>query len=198
VIELVKTDIFDTWLDALRDKQAKRRIEARLFRLESGNPGDSKPVGDGVSEMRVDYGPGYRVYYVQRGQTLIVLLCGGGKSSQARDIISAKSLASQWKGSEMPGVTFSRFDVADYLEDQEDYAGFLQAIIEGSAGDPAEVARALGAIARARAVSELAQKIGMSRKALVKTLSGEDIPPPETVARVAAALGVTMEPTTTA
>jgi putative addiction module killer protein len=98
VIEIVKTDVFDAWLNGLTDKPAKRRIAARLFRLESGNSGDSKPVGQGVSEMRVDYGPGYRVYYVQRGQALIVLLCGGDKSSQARDIIRAKFLAGQWKG----------------------------------------------------------------------------------------------------
>jgi len=98
VIEIVKTDVFDGWLNGLTDKPAKRRIAARLFRLESGNPGDSKPVGQGVSEMRVDYGPGYRLYYVQRGQTLIVLLCGGDKSSQARDIVRAKFLAGQWKG----------------------------------------------------------------------------------------------------
>jgi probable addiction module antidote protein len=92
-------------------------------------------------------------------------------------------------------VTFSRFDVADYLEDPDDYTDFLQAVIEESAGDQAEVARALGAIARAHALTELAQKIGMSRKSLVKALSGTEIPPPETVAQVAAALGVTVEPT---
>jgi putative addiction module killer protein len=98
VIELVRTDVFDAWLDRLADRQARRRIAARLFRLESGHSGDTRPVGQGISEMRVDVGPGYRVYYLRRGEALIVLLCGGDKSSQARDIEAAKRLAQRWKG----------------------------------------------------------------------------------------------------
>ena len=74
------------------------RIAARLDRLASGNPGDAQPVGDGVSELRINYGPGYRVYFIQRGPVLIILLCGGDKSSQDRDIKQAKVLAEQWKG----------------------------------------------------------------------------------------------------
>jgi len=96
--ELIRSATFDRWLSELRDRRAVARIAARLDRLASGNPGDAQPVGDGVSELRINYGPGYRVYFIQRGPVLIILLCGGDKSSQDRDIKQAKVLAEQWKG----------------------------------------------------------------------------------------------------
>ena len=96
--ELIRSATFDRWLSELRDRRAVARIAARLDRLASGNPGDTQPVGDGVSELRINYGPGYRVYFIQRGSVLIILLCGGDKSSQDRDIKQAKALAAQWKG----------------------------------------------------------------------------------------------------
>lgn len=96
--ELIRSTTFDRWLSGLRDGRAVARIAARLDRLASGNPGDAQPVGDGVSELRINYGPGYRVYFIQRGPVLIILLCGGDKSSQDRDIKQAKALAAQWKG----------------------------------------------------------------------------------------------------
>lgn len=96
--ELIRSATFDRWLSGLRDRRAVARIAARLDRLASGNPGDAQPVGDGVSELRINYGPGYRVYFIQRGPVLIILLCGGDKSSQDRDIKQAKVLAEQWKG----------------------------------------------------------------------------------------------------
>jgi putative addiction module killer protein len=97
VVELIKSTTFDRWLADLRDKRAVARILARLDRLAVGNPGDVKPVGEGISEIRIDYGPGYRVYFLQRGLLLIVLLCGGDKSTQDRDIARAKALAAQWR-----------------------------------------------------------------------------------------------------
>ena len=97
MVELIKSTTFDRWLADLRDKRAVARILARLDRLAVGNPGDVKPVGEGISEMRIDYGPGYRVYFRQRGLLLIILLCGGDKSTQDRDIARAKALAAQWK-----------------------------------------------------------------------------------------------------
>ncbi len=81
------------WFDALRDRAAKIRIDLRIRRLSLGNPGDVKPIGDGVSELRVNFGPGYRIYYVQRGGEFVVLLAGGDKSTQAQDIREAKTLA---------------------------------------------------------------------------------------------------------
>lgn len=97
MVELIKSAAFDRWLNDLRDARAAARILARLDRLAVGNPGDVKPVGEGVSEMRIDYGPGYRVYFTQRGLLVAVLLCGGDKSTQDRDIARAKALAAQWK-----------------------------------------------------------------------------------------------------
>ena len=84
-------------MQRLRDTRAQLRIRARIERLSNGNPGDAKSVGHGIREMRVDYGPGYRVYFLQRGEVLIVLLCGGDKSSQDRDIVQAKSIAQRWE-----------------------------------------------------------------------------------------------------
>lgn len=97
MVELIKSAAFDRWLSDLRDERAVARILARLDRLAVGNPGDVKPVGEGVSEMRIDYGPGYRVYFIKRGLLVVVLLCGGDKSTQDRDIAHAKALAAQWK-----------------------------------------------------------------------------------------------------
>lgn len=93
MIEVRQTDIFAAWMDALADRRAAERIAQRIVRLQSGLLGDVKPVGGGVSELRVDHGPGYRVYFVQRGRVLIVLLCGGDKRTQQRDIERAKALA---------------------------------------------------------------------------------------------------------
>ncbi|NVN87894.1 MAG: type II toxin-antitoxin system RelE/ParE family toxin [Rhodopseudomonas sp.] len=90
-----RTDEFSHWLTHLRDLRARARILARIDRLELGNPGDVAPVGDGVSELRLHYGPGYRIYFVRRGAELIVLLGGGDKSTQSADIAAAKKLASE-------------------------------------------------------------------------------------------------------
>jgi putative addiction module killer protein len=97
MIEVVTTSTFDEWLSGLRDRMARTRITARIDRLITGNPGDVKPVGAGVSEMRINYGPGYRVYYMQRGDLLVILLCGGDKSTQDKDIEDAKRYAKNWK-----------------------------------------------------------------------------------------------------
>lgn len=93
MIEIRKTDIYAHWLDSLRDIHARARIQARVERLAGGNPGDVKPVGEGVSEIRIDYGPGYRVYYKKHGRELVILLAGGDKRSQASDIKTALRLA---------------------------------------------------------------------------------------------------------
>lgn len=94
-MDVKQTPQFSAWLEGLADRQARTRIVARLSRVQAGLLGDVKPVGAGVSEMRISYGPGYRLYFVQRGAVLIVLLCGGDKSSQPRDIARAKSLAKE-------------------------------------------------------------------------------------------------------
>ena len=97
MVEVRQTARFAHWLEDLRDLKARARVQARIERLIGGNPGDAKPVGSGVSELRINYGPGYRVYFQQKGSTLIILLAGGDKSTQARDIDEALMLARQIK-----------------------------------------------------------------------------------------------------
>ncbi len=92
-MEILQTTLFQRWEQNLRDRRAKTLIAARLFRLANGLAGDVKPVGEGISEMRISYGPGYRIYFKQHGCRIIILLCGGDKSSQANDITLAKVLA---------------------------------------------------------------------------------------------------------
>ena len=93
MIEVRKTDVYANWESSLRDLRARARVQTRVERLIHGNPGDVKPVGGSVSELRIDYGPGYRVYYVMRGRSLIILLAGGDKRSQSKDIAMAIQLA---------------------------------------------------------------------------------------------------------
>ena len=95
-MELKQTEAFRSWESKLRDSRARTTIAARLLRLSDGHTGDIKSVGEGVSELRIHYGPGYRVYIKQHGDVLIILLCGGDKSSQAQDIAKAKTLAKTW------------------------------------------------------------------------------------------------------
>ncbi|MFM2432543.1 MAG: hypothetical protein RLZZ511_3757 [Cyanobacteriota bacterium] len=95
MVEIRQTETYAQWFGALRDRQARSRIDIRIRRLSMGNPGDVKPVGSGVSELRIDYGPGYRVYFIQRGDIVIVLLAGGDKRTQDRDIQTALALAEE-------------------------------------------------------------------------------------------------------
>ncbi len=92
-----RTDTFDEWLKALRDLKGRARVDIRIRRLADGNPGDVRPVGKGVSELRINTGPGYRVYYAAKGEEIILLLAGGDKSTQARDIETALMLWEDWK-----------------------------------------------------------------------------------------------------
>ena len=93
MLQIRKTLVYAEWIDNLRDQQGRARILVRVERLASGNPGDVRPVGGGVSELRIHFGPGYRVYFTQRGQDIVILLAGGDKSSQPKDIQTALQLA---------------------------------------------------------------------------------------------------------
>jgi putative addiction module killer protein len=97
VLEVLKSATFEKWFNGLKDRQAQARITARISRLALGNAGDVKPVGSGVSEMLIDYGPGYRVYFRQRGPAIALLLCAGDKSTQDADIRRAIQIAKDWK-----------------------------------------------------------------------------------------------------
>jgi putative addiction module killer protein len=93
MVEVRQTQEFSTWLHRLRDANAVARIVARIRRMEKGNPGDTSSVGKGILEMRIDYGPGYRIYYLHRGAQIVILLCGGDKRTQQQDIKRAQTLA---------------------------------------------------------------------------------------------------------
>ena len=97
MIQIRQTEAYAKWFSGLRDRIARARIDVRIRRLSLGNVGDAKPVGDGVSELRVDHGPGYRIYFIRRGEIVIVLLAGGDKSNQDKDIRKAKALAKDLK-----------------------------------------------------------------------------------------------------
>lgn len=96
MIELKQTETFRKWRTRLNDERARGLIASRLDRLAFGHTGDVAPVGNGISELRIHHGPGYRIYFQQRGETIVVLLCGGDKSTQAKDIKAAKRLADEW------------------------------------------------------------------------------------------------------
>lgn len=97
MVEIVESDTFKRWVRRLRDHSAVAKINARLRKVSIGNFGDTRPIGDGISEMRIHYGPGYRIYFIREGSTVVVLLCGGDKGSQQRDIEHAKRLAQDWR-----------------------------------------------------------------------------------------------------
>ena len=97
MLTILRSATFDRWLRRLRDRRAKARIVARLLAAKDGHLGDVKTVGDGVSEMRIHHGPGYRIYFIRQGDEVIVLLCGGDKDSQQRDIERAKTMATEWR-----------------------------------------------------------------------------------------------------
>jgi putative addiction module killer protein len=100
MVDVVRSATFDQWIRKLKDRRAAARVQVRIDRLIQGNPGDVRPVGGGISELRIPYGPGYRVYYLQEGQRLIILLCGGDKSTQSGDIAQAKEIAAVWTSKE--------------------------------------------------------------------------------------------------
>jgi len=95
MLEVKQTEYYAKWFRSLKDRRAKLRIDVRIRRLSLGNPGDLKPVGEGISELRIDYGPGYRIYFTSRNNELILLLVGGDKSSQMKDIAKAKEIAKE-------------------------------------------------------------------------------------------------------
>lgn len=190
MMELHKTDIYARWLDGLRDIRARARIQARVERLAAGNPGDVRPIGKGVSEFRIDYGPGYRVYYQRQDQEIIVLLAGGVKRTQINDIKTALRLARNLQVDIMAKTLTSPYDVAEHLRTPEEMAAYLDACLEEADGDAAFIAKALGDIARAKGMSRVAQDAGLSRESLYKALSGERYPTFDTILRVIHALGL--------
>ena len=156
-MELIRSPEFDAWLSGLRDVQGRLQAIRRLDRLGNGNPGDTRPVGGGVSELRIDVGPGYRVYYIRRSTTLIIVLAGGDKNSQARDIVSAKRIAHG--GGTRVTPEWAAYDSADYLTDAELVRGYLTLVLEENDAD--ELPRAFVTISRAAGLPAFADEIGI-------------------------------------
>ncbi|MDG6347854.1 type II toxin-antitoxin system RelE/ParE family toxin [Luteimonas sp. 8-5] len=102
MLEILRSDSFDAWLRGLRDRQAKTRIEVRIRRLSLGNPGQHRVLKRGICEIKIDHGPGYRIYYICRNHMMVLLLCGGDKSTQDQDIERAQYIAKQWEDSTWP------------------------------------------------------------------------------------------------
>lgn len=194
MIEVRKTEIFSEWIDSLRDTRTRARIQARIERLAAGNPGDVEPVGEGVSELRIHLGSGYRVYFKQRG--------GGraghpprGRRQEHASQGHQDSLAlgqGSFGAVDVTKVATSRYDVAEHLRTPEEMAAYLQACLEEADGDAAFVAKALGDIARAKGMAQVARDAGLSRESLYKALSGERSPGFDTILKVIGALGLTL------
>ena len=190
MVEIHQTEIYADWFSKFRDRRARARIDVRIRRLSLGNPGDVRPVGEGVSELRIDYGPGYRVYFVQRGSTVAILLAGSDKRTQNKDIQTALELARNLLAVNMEQkMTETRpWDVAEHLETEEDMAAYLDAAMED--GDIAVVVAALGDIARAKGMAQIARDTGLGRESLYKALSTTGNPEFATILKVVRALGL--------
>ena len=144
----------------------------------------------GVSELRIDYGPGYRVYFKKRGRMIVVLLAGGDKRTQGQDIETALRLTRNLQVDAMTKTVTSPYDVAEHLRTPEEMAAYLEASMDEADGDAAFIAKALGDIARAKGMSQVASAAGLSRESLYKALSGDRNPSLDTVLRVVGALGL--------
>jgi probable addiction module antidote protein len=140
--------------------------------------------------LRVHFGPGYRVYFTQRGHDIVILLAGGGKSTQPKDIQTALQLAKNLEKRNMALTHTTPYDVADHLRTREDMALYFEACLAEANGDAAFIAKALGDIARAKGMSQVAKDAGLSRESLYKALSGERSPSFDTILKVMGALGL--------
>lgn len=186
--EIRQTLVFEQWLDSLTDRVAVNRITQRIIRLRNGLMGDIKPVGSGVSEMRIDHGPGYRLYFVQKGDVMVILLCGGDKRFTGSQYREGKDSGGGNQGLNME--TTKPFDPAKYMTEPEAQQELLDDAF--ASGNAAYIADALGIIARARGMTDVARSAGVTREALYKSLSEEGDPRLTTLLGVARALGVTL------
>ena len=193
MVEIRETPAYAAWFAALRDRTARARIDIRIRWLSLGNSGDIRPVGDGVSELRIHYGPGYRIYLTKQGDAVVILLAGGDKSSQNQDIQLAKDLARNLQEKPMTKTTTTIWDPAAHLATADDIAIYLEAALQD--GDPQLVAAALGDIARAKGMSQFARDAGLGRESLYKSLSSAGNPELATVLKVISALGLELHVT---
>lgn len=192
------TEVYRDWINSLKDRAGRARIQVRVDRLANGNAGPHRKLAGGISELKIDFGPGYRVYYTERGGELIILLAGGDKSTQQQDIKTAIALARTVRVTVMRKTTSKSkgktktvpYDVAEQLRTPDEMAAYLDAWLAEAPDDAAGIARALGDIARAKGMSQVARDTGLSRESLYKALSETGNPSFATVLKVAKALGL--------
>jgi putative addiction module killer protein/probable addiction module antidote protein len=214
--EVQRPSSFDAWLDGLSDNAARQAILTRIGRLKRGLLGDRRSVGGRISELRIDVGQGYRLYYTISGRRLVMLLCGGSKKTQKADIRKAEAMVKAMddkkdsEGSrvrERPAdyavepaepiisdedITFSPFDAADYMRGDDETQTYLLRDALAS-GHPGYIADAIGAVARARGLTNLERETGIKRQTLNKSLSLKGNPTLETLVTVLGALGLRLE-----
>ena len=188
VFEIIQSPTFARWLRRLRDRQAVSLVNARLRNASLGNLGDTASVGDGVFEMRIHYGPGYRLYFMREGADVVALLCGADKDSQRRDILRAKRIAQD--GEDTMGETFTRWDAADYIMTWEDARLYLEAAADEDSGDGSLIRAALSDIARAQRMGRLGNGASMIDDGLCAELSKNGSPTFDAVMRATRALGL--------
>lgn len=188
MFELKQTETFRKWRLGLKDRRAAALIAARLDRLGFGHVGDAASVGEGVQELRLHYGPGYRIYFVQRGGSIIVLLCGGDKGSRSE----TSRARSAWHGSGERQMTeiLTDYDPAEDLDTPEAITVFVNEALKTD--DAAYIAHALGVVARAKGMAGIAREAGLSREQLYRTLSSEGNPTLKTTLAVMKALGISL------
>ncbi len=184
MVEVRQTAVFSKWLNRLRDRDARLRIATRIRRLELGNAGDVKAVGEGVSEMRIPYGPGYRVYFVQDGNAVVVL----SAAATSRHRFATLPRPGRWPRNSDMALNTTKFDIQDHLKTPEDRAAYLEAAF--GEGEAAFITHALNDVARAIGMTDVARSAGITREGLYKALGEKGDPKLSTLLGVARALGV--------
>ena len=195
-----RTAEFQDWIDGLRDMQGRSKILVRIMRLEAGNPGKVEPVGTGVSEMKIDFGPGYRVYFMKKNNRIIILLAGGDKDSQSADM-HAPSISHATYGHRTMANTITnpdaitktaKWDTAQALRNEAEIVSFLNAALEDAqdSKDLSILFNAIGIAARARGMVDLAKTAGVGRESLYKALAPNGNPSASTLFKVMNGLGV--------
>ena len=190
-------NVFDDWLGSLKDKDAEGQIAVRLNRLKAGNFGDCRSVGGGVWELRIDYGPGYRVYYAISGKTVVLLLCGGDKRTQSGDMARAKAFWADYRGKDeeimkrKASISHEEVMVKKLRNDAKFAAAYLKAAMEDSE-EPQVLLIALRQVAKARGIANVAKRAKIERESLYRALSPKGNPRFSTIAAVTKALGLTL------
>ncbi|MBP2467068.1 putative addiction module antidote protein/putative addiction module killer protein [Sinorhizobium meliloti] len=187
---MLQSATFRKWHSKLRDERAKAAIARRLLRLAQVNPGDVSPVGEGISELRIHHGPGYRVYFQKRGELIMLLLCAGDRAHRIET--SERRKRSPPNGVISMSEKFTEFDVSDLLTSERAIEAFLTEAME--TGDAQHIASALGAVARVKGMTKIARETGLAREHLYRSLSENGNPTLETTLAVLKTFGFHLMP----